>query len=52
MLGAQTQFGRLAIFGQGSVVWGEKRSLFNGGANYVLEGGIRFNMGSAIDRPE
>lgn len=52
MLGAQTQLGRLALFGQGSVMWGAKRSLFNGGATYVLEGGVRFNMGSAIDRPE
>ena len=52
MLGAQTQLSRLAFFGQGSVMWGQKRSLFNNGATYVLEGGVRFNFGSSVERPD
>ena len=52
LLGAQTQFGRLALFGQGSVMFAQKRSLFNNGATYVLEGGVRYNFGSRIERPD
>ena len=50
MLGLQTNVRRFAIFGQTSVMFGEKRSLFNNNHTYILEGGIRSNFGTSIDR--
>lgn len=51
MLGLQGQFRRFSIFGQGSMMYSQNRLLFNANETYVLEGGIRYNIGSSIDRP-
>jgi hypothetical protein len=48
--GAQVQVGRVAIFGQASSMPTRNNFLFSG-SNYtfVLEGGLRFNLASAIE---
>ena len=51
MIGAQTQYRRVSLFGQASVMWAQKRFLLNNNETYFLEGGMRINLGSAIERP-
>lgn len=51
MIGLQGQVRRFSIFGQGSLMYSQNRLLFNNNETYVLEGGIRYNIGSSIDRP-
>ena len=52
MLGAQGQYRRVVLFGQGSMMWSQKRFLLNNNETYILEGGVRINLGSAIERPD
>jgi hypothetical protein len=52
-LGLQLQIGRLAPFAQAAVMptRGSGEFLINGqGFAYYLEGGLRFNFGSAVER--
>ena len=51
MIGAQTGYRRVTLFGQASGMWAQKRFLFNDRPTYVIEGGVRINLGSAIERP-
>lgn len=51
MGGVQAQYRRLSIFGQASMLPSRERFLLNGRTTYVIEGGIRFNIGSAIEQP-
>lgn len=50
MAGAQLQYRRFSLFGQGTLMPGQLTNLMNGSATWVLEGGLRYNIGSAIDR--
>lgn len=52
MVGAQGQYRRVVLFGQGSLIWAEKRSLFNNNESYQLEGGIRFNFGPSVEKQD
>ena len=51
LVGAQTQVGRLGVFGQAVMLFPQARFLFNNNQTYALEGGIRYNFGSSIERP-
>lgn len=51
MVGLQAQYSRFSIFGQGSMLYAQNGLLFNNNETYVFEGGIRYNIGSSIDRP-
>ena len=51
MIGLQGQYSRFSVFGQGSLMYSQNRLLFNNNETYILEGGIRYNIGSSIDRP-
>ena len=48
--GTQLQLSRMAVFGQASWMPARTRFLFNGASTYFLEAGVRFNIGSAIER--
>jgi len=48
--GAQLQFGRAAVFVQGTAAGAQSRSLFNKGGTAQLEAGLRFNLASAFER--
>jgi hypothetical protein len=50
--GAQSQFRGLNFFAQGSFSPAKTTFLFNRNNTYFFEGGIRYNVGSAIDRPQ
>jgi hypothetical protein len=50
MAGAQLQYRRFSVFGQGTLMPGQTTHLMNGGATWILETGIRYNVGSAIER--
>jgi hypothetical protein len=52
MVGAQGQFRRVVLFGQGTMMWSHKRFLLNNNESYILEGGVRINFGSSIERPD
>lgn len=49
MAGAQLQYRRFSLFGQGTLMPGQLTHLMNGGSSWVVEGGIRYNIGSAIE---
>ena len=51
LVGGQTQVGRFAVFGQAVMLFPQKSFLFNNNQAYAVEGGIRYNFGSSIDRP-
>lgn len=50
MAGLQAQYRRFSLFGQ-TTLMPTKDFLFNNRATYTLEGGIRINVGTSIDRP-
>jgi hypothetical protein len=50
--GMQAQYQRFSIFGQASMMQTRGNFLFNNNGNsYVMEAGVRWNMGSAVERP-
>ena len=51
--GVQIQYRRFSVFGQGTMLPQQVGStwFYNTNHNYLLETGIRWNMGSSIDRP-
>lgn len=48
--GAQAEFARLAVFAQGTIVPGAPRFLLNRRPMTAIEFGVRYNIGSSIDR--
>jgi hypothetical protein len=50
MVGLQAQYARLSIFGQGTMMPAQSGFLFNGRSTYVVEGGVRWNVGSSIEK--
>ena len=48
--GVQWGIQRFSVFGQASMMPAKSRFFFNDGTTYFLEGGIRYNIGSAIER--
>lgn len=50
LAGAQVQFTHFSLFGQATWMPAQQRFLFNGRATYILQAGIRFNVGSSIDQ--
>jgi len=51
MAGLQAQYRRFSIFGQATYMPAAQDFLLSGRSTYLLEGGIRYNVGSAIDQP-
>lgn len=47
MGGLQGQVGRAVLFGQGQIIPSNRRFLFTPRSTFVLEGGVRYNVGSA-----
>jgi hypothetical protein len=47
--GAQAQYGRVAVFVQGTASASQGRSLWNRGGTTQLEAGLRYNLSSAFD---
>jgi opacity protein-like surface antigen len=52
MGGVQTQYKRVAPFGQVTLQPSQQRFLLGERPLFILEGGVRINLGSAIERPE
>ena len=52
MAGVQLQYLRFSAFGQAAVMPAQARFMLNSRPVYHLEAGIRWNVGSAIDRPD
>ncbi len=50
MLGAQLQLLRFSVFGQGSYMPAQADFLLNNNETYFLEAGIRYNIGSSIEK--
>ena len=48
--GAQWQVARFSVFGQASAMPTGTNFFFNDGTTFIVEGGIRYNIGSAIER--
>jgi len=47
MVGLQGQYRRVALFGQGSIMPTQQRFLINKRSTFYVEGGVRYNVGSA-----
>jgi hypothetical protein len=52
MGGAQWQYRRFSLFGQATYMPSRDRFLLNDRSSYLLEGGIRVNLGTSIERPK
>jgi hypothetical protein len=52
MVGVQLQYLRFSAFGQASIMPAQARFMMNSRPVYHLEGGIRWNVGTSIDRPD
>jgi hypothetical protein len=52
MVGVQLQYLRFSAFGQAAIMPAQARFMMNSRPVYHLEGGIRWNVGSSIDRPD
>lgn len=52
MVGVQLQYMRFSAFGQAAIMPAQARFMMNSRPVYHLEGGIRWNVGSSIDRPD
>ena len=52
LAGLQASYRRFSLFGQVTYMPSAANFLLNGRSTYMLEGGIRYNVGSSIDRPE
>jgi hypothetical protein len=50
MGGAQAQYRRFSVFGQATYMPARANFFFNGRSTYILEAGIRYNVGSSIDK--
>jgi hypothetical protein len=50
MVGLQAQYSRWSLFGQGTMMPAHAQFLINGRSTYFLEGGLRYNIGSSIER--
>jgi hypothetical protein len=50
--GVQLQYFRFSAFGQAAIMPAQARFMMNARPVYHLEGGIRWNVGSSIDRPD
>ena len=51
MVGIQLQLLRLSVFGQGSYMPAQANFLLNNNETYFVEAGLRYNIGTSIDRP-
>ena len=51
MVGVQLQLLRLSVFGQGTYMPAQANFLLNNNETYFVEAGLRYNIGSSIDRP-
>ena len=51
IVGAQLQLLRLSVFGQGTYMPAQANFLLNNNETYFLEAGLRYNVGTSIDRP-
>jgi hypothetical protein len=52
MAGVQLQYRRFSAFGQASIMPAQSRFMLNARPVYLLEGGIRWNVGSSLERPD
>ena len=52
MVGVQLQYMRFSAFGQAAIMPSQARFMLNSRPVYHLEAGIRWNVGSSIDRPD
>ena len=50
MGGLQAQYHRFSVFGQATYMPARANFFFSGRSTYILEGGIRYNVGSSIDK--
>jgi hypothetical protein len=50
MGGLQAQYRRFSVFGQATYMPARANFFFNGRSTYIVEGGIRYNVGSSIDK--
>jgi hypothetical protein len=50
MGGAQAQYRRFSVFGQATYMPARANFFFSGRSTYILEAGIRYNVGSSIDK--
>lgn len=50
MLGVQAQYSRWSVFGQATMMPAHAQFLINGRSTYFVEGGLRYNIGSSIER--
>ena len=50
MGGLQAQYRRFSVFGQATYMPARANFFFSGRSTYILEAGIRYNVGSAIDK--
>lgn len=50
MGGVQAQYSRWSVFGQATMMPAHATFLIDGRSTYFLEGGIRYNIGSSIER--
>ena len=50
MIGLQAQYSRWSVFGQGTMMPAHATFLIDGRSTYFLEGGIRYNIGTSIER--
>jgi len=50
MGGLQAQYHRFSVFGQATYMPARANFFFNGRSTYIVEAGIRYNVGSSIDK--
>ncbi len=50
MGGLQAQYRRFSVFGQATYMPARANFFFSGRSTYILEAGVRYNVGSAIDK--
>jgi hypothetical protein len=50
MAGVQAQYARWSLFGQATMMPAHAQFLINGRSTYFLEGGLRYNVGTSIER--
>jgi hypothetical protein len=50
MGGLQAQYRRFSVFGQATYMPARANFFFSGRSTYILEGGVRYNVGSSIDK--
>lgn len=50
MAGVQMQYRRVSLFGQVTLMPAKENFLLNGRSTYMLEGGVRYNFGTSIEK--